>query len=159
MTRWLVLALVIGCGEDPGPSQSKDEDNGDDGFDLGDDCDDTLASVHPNALETPYDGIDQDCADGDLVDLDQDGFDALRKGADNLAAHVNIVKTYGLPCVVAINGFPTDTPAETALVRELALKAGAETVVVHTGFSDGGAGSVDLANAVVTACEKPTPKI
>jgi formate--tetrahydrofolate ligase len=57
--------------------------------------------------------------------------------------------------VVAINGFPTDTPAETALVRELALKAGAETVVVHTGFSDGGAGSVDLANAVVAACEKP----
>jgi formate--tetrahydrofolate ligase len=88
-------------------------------------------------------------------DLGQEDLDALRKGADNLAAHVQIVKQYGLPCVVAINGFPTDTPAETALVRELALKAGAETVVVHTGFSDGGAGSVDLANAVVTACEKP----
>ena len=49
---------------------------------------------------------------------------------------------YGLPCVVAINGFPTDTAAETALVRELAIKAGAETVVVHTGFSNGGKGSV-----------------
>jgi formyltetrahydrofolate synthetase len=88
-------------------------------------------------------------------DLGTEDLDALRKGADNLAAHVEIVKQYGLPCVVAINGFPTDTPAETALVRELALKAGAETVVVHTGFSNGGAGSVDLANAVVTACEKP----
>jgi formate--tetrahydrofolate ligase len=88
-------------------------------------------------------------------DLGTEDLDALRRGADNLAAHVEIVKQYGLPCVVAINGFPSDTAAETALVRELALKAGAETVVVHTGFSDGGAGSVDLANAVVAACEKP----
>jgi formate--tetrahydrofolate ligase len=88
-------------------------------------------------------------------DLGAEDLDALRKGADNLAAHIQIVKQYGLPCVVAINGFPTDTPAETELVRELAVKAGAETVVVHTGFSDGGAGSVDLANAVVAACEKP----
>jgi len=88
-------------------------------------------------------------------DLGAEDLDALRKGADNLAAHVQIVRQYGLPCVVAINGFPTDTPAETALVKELALKAGAETVIVHTGFSDGGAGAVDLANAVVTACDKP----
>ena len=89
-------------------------------------------------------------------DLGTEDLDALRKGADNLAAHIQIVKQYGLPCVVAINGFPTDTPAETELVRELAVKAGAETVVVHTGFSNGGAGSVDLANAVVAACEKPS---
>ncbi|HEY6506876.1 MAG TPA: formate--tetrahydrofolate ligase [Vicinamibacterales bacterium] len=89
-------------------------------------------------------------------DLGQEDLDALRKGADNLAAHIQIVKQYGLPCVVAINGFPTDTAAETELVRELAVKAGAETVVVHTGFSNGGAGSVDMANAVVAACEKPS---
>jgi len=88
-------------------------------------------------------------------DLAQEDLDAIRKGADNLAAHVNIVRQYGLPCVVAINGFPTDTPAEIALVRDLALKAGAETVVTHTGYSNGGDGAVDLANAVVTACEKP----
>jgi formate--tetrahydrofolate ligase len=88
-------------------------------------------------------------------DLGAEDLDALRKGADNLAAHVQIVRQYGLPCVVAINGFPTDTAAETALVKELALKAGAETVIVHTGYSDGGAGAVDLANAVVTACDKP----
>ena len=87
-------------------------------------------------------------------DLGAEDLDALRKGADNLAAHVQIVRQYGLPCVVAINGFPTDTPAETALVRELALKAGAETVIVHTGFSNGGQGAVDLAHAVVTACDK-----
>src|SRR5687767_8007202 len=88
-------------------------------------------------------------------DLGAEDLDALRKGADNLAAHVQIVRQYGLPCVVAINGFPTDTPAETALVKELALKAGAETVIVHTGYSDGGAGAVDLASAVVKACDKP----
>ena len=52
------------------------------------------------------------------------------RGADNLAAHVQIVAQYGLPCVVTVNGFPTDSPKEIALVRELALNAGAETVVV-----------------------------
>src|SRR5688572_26527246 len=87
--------------------------------------------------------------------LGAEDLEAIRRGADNLAAHIDIVRHYGLPCVVAINGFPTDTPAETELVRELAIKAGAETVVVHTGFSNGGVGSVDLANAVVAACEKP----
>jgi formyltetrahydrofolate synthetase len=88
-------------------------------------------------------------------ELALEDLDAIRRGADNLAAHVNIVRQYGLPCVVAINAFPTDTPAEVELVRELALGAGAETVVTHTGFSDGGAGAVDLANAVVAACDKP----
>ena len=87
--------------------------------------------------------------------LATEDLDAIRKGMDNLTAHIQIVKQYGLPCVVAINGFPTDTPAEIALVKELALKAGAETVVPHNGFGEGGAGTVDLANAVVAACEKP----
>jgi formate--tetrahydrofolate ligase len=80
---------------------------------------------------------------------------AIAKGADNLAAHVQIVRQYGLPCVVAINSFPTDTARELELVRELALKAGAETVVTHSGFSEGGAGAIDLANAVVAACDRP----
>ncbi len=87
--------------------------------------------------------------------LAHEDLDAIRKGMDNLTAHINIVRQYGLPCVVAINSFPTDTPAEIALVRDLAVKAGAETVVPHNGFGQGGAGAVDLANAVVTACEKP----
>jgi len=87
--------------------------------------------------------------------LAQEDLDAIRKGADNLAAHINIVKQYGLPCVVAINSFPTDTANEIGLVKELAVKAGAETVVPHNGFGQGGAGAVDLAKAVVEACEKP----
>jgi formyltetrahydrofolate synthetase len=88
-------------------------------------------------------------------DLGKEDLEAIRRGADNLAAHVQIVRAYGLPCVVTVNGFPTDSPKEIALVRELALNAGAETVVVHEGFAKGGEGAVELAKAVVTACEKP----
>jgi formate--tetrahydrofolate ligase len=85
--------------------------------------------------------------------LGDEDLDAIARGADNLAAHVEIVARYGLPCVVAINRFPSDTPRELALVRELALKAGAATVVEHSGFSDGGAGATELAHAVVAACD------
>jgi formate--tetrahydrofolate ligase len=89
-------------------------------------------------------------------DLGKPDQDAIRRGADNLAQHVSIVKQYGLPCVVTINSFPTDTAEEVALVKELALKAGAETVVVHNGFGKGGEGAVDLARAVVEVAEKPS---
>ena len=88
-------------------------------------------------------------------DLGKEDLEAIRRGADNLAAHVQIVRAYGLPCVVTVNGFPTDSAKEIALVRELALNAGAETVVVHEGFAKGGEGAVELAKAVVAACEKP----
>ena len=90
-----------------------------------------------------------------FAQLGAENLEALRAGADNLAAHIAIVRQYGLPCVVTINSFPTDLPQETALVKELALNAGAETVVVHEGFGKGGAGTIDLAQAVVAACEKP----
>jgi len=87
--------------------------------------------------------------------LGAEDLEAVRRGADNLAAHIDIVRHYGLPCVVTVNSFPTDSPREIALVRELALNAGAETVVVHDGFGKGGEGAVALAEAVVAACEKP----
>jgi formate--tetrahydrofolate ligase len=90
-----------------------------------------------------------------FVDLALEDLDALQRGADNLAAHVNIVRQYGLPCVVAINNFPTDTDKEIALIEELAIAAGAERVVVNRGFAQGGEGAVDLANAVVEAVEQP----
>jgi formate--tetrahydrofolate ligase len=90
-----------------------------------------------------------------FAELSKPDADAIRRGAENLTQHVSIVKQYGLPCVVTINSFPTDTAEEVALVKELATKAGAETVVVHNGFGKGGEGAGDLANAVVTACEKP----
>ena len=74
---------------------------------------------------------------------------------ENLGQHIAIVREYGLPCVVSINNFPSDTEAEVELMRELALGAGAETVVVNRGFAQGGVGAVELAEAVVAACEKP----
>jgi formate--tetrahydrofolate ligase len=88
-------------------------------------------------------------------ELGKEDLAALRRGMDNLGAHIQIVRQYGLPCVVAVNSFPTDTPAEIALLQELALASGAETVVVHDGFARGGAGATALADAVVTACGKP----
>ena len=90
-----------------------------------------------------------------FAELGNEDLDALRRGADNLAAHVGIVRQYGIPCVVSINNFPTDTDAEVALIEQLATEAGAETVVVNRAFAEGGQGAVELANAVVTACEKP----
>jgi formate--tetrahydrofolate ligase len=88
-------------------------------------------------------------------DLGQEDLDALKTGIDNLTAHIAIVRQYGLPCVVAINSFPTDTKAEIELLKQLAVKAGAESVVVHTGFANGGDGATELADAVVAACERP----
>ena len=90
-----------------------------------------------------------------FADLEEEDLEALQRGADNLAAHINIVRQYGLPCVVSINNFPTDTDKEIALIEELAIGAGAERVVVNRGFALGGEGAVELANAVVEACEQP----
>jgi formate--tetrahydrofolate ligase len=87
--------------------------------------------------------------------LEAEDLDAIRRGSDNLAAHIQIVRQYGLPCVVTINRFPADNAREVALLKEMALAAGAETVVAHEGFERGGAGAEDLAKAVVAACDKP----
>ena len=89
-------------------------------------------------------------------DLATEDLAALEKGIDNLAAHIGIVREYGLPCVVSINRFPTDTDREIERLRELASGAGAETVVENRGFGEGGEGSVELAEAVLSACERPS---
>ena len=88
--------------------------------------------------------------------LGTEDLDALRRGIDNLAAHIGIVREYGLPCVVSINNFPTDTDEEIEAIQELAGGAGAETVVVNRAFAEGGAGATELAEAVVAACERPS---
>ncbi len=88
-------------------------------------------------------------------DLGTEDLDALKRGMENLSAHIEIVRAYGLPCVVSINNFPTDTAAEVALIEQLATQAGADTVVVNRAYAQGGEGAIDLANAVVEACEKP----
>ncbi|MFL5646367.1 MAG: formate--tetrahydrofolate ligase, partial [Chloroflexota bacterium] len=77
--------------------------------------------------------------------------EAVRAGAANLAAHIGIVRTFGIPAVVAINSFPTDTPAEVGAIREVALAAGATDAVLATHFTDGGRGATALAEAVWAA--------
>jgi len=88
-------------------------------------------------------------------ELGTEDLEAVKRGVENLGQHIAIVREYGLPCVVSINNFPSDTAAEVELMGELALGAGAETVVVNRGFAQGGGGAVELAEAVVAACEKP----
>jgi formate--tetrahydrofolate ligase len=90
-----------------------------------------------------------------FADLGNEDLDALRRGIDNLTAHIQIMREYGLPCVVSINEFPSDTDAEVELIRELATGAGAETVVVNRGFAQGGEGAVELAEAVVEVADRP----
>ena len=79
----------------------------------------------------------------------------MEKGAANLRRHLGIVKTFGLPCVVAVNRRPGDTDEEVALVKKLALDAGAFGAEENDGFSKGGQGAADLAEAVADACEQP----
>jgi formate--tetrahydrofolate ligase len=83
--------------------------------------------------------------------------EAVHSGAQNLAAHIEIVRRYGVPVVVAINAFPTDTPAEVAAIQEVALASGARAAVVTTNFTDGGAGAAALAEAVWDAAESGAP--
>jgi formate--tetrahydrofolate ligase len=83
--------------------------------------------------------------------LTTENLDAIRAGGANLAHCVGIVRTYGVPALVAINAFPTDTDAEHELMREIALEAGASDAVVCTHWADGGKGAEDLARAVWAA--------
>ena len=80
--------------------------------------------------------------------------EGVRKGAANLRKQIENVKTFGVPVVVAINIFPTDTPDEIQAIKEEALAAGAEAAVEARHFVDGGNGAVELAKAVWAAAEK-----
>ncbi|HIC90350.1 MAG TPA: formate--tetrahydrofolate ligase, partial [Anaerolineae bacterium] len=86
----------------------------------------------------------------------EENLELLEKGGGNLAANINIAKLFGIPVVVAVNRFPTDTDAELKLVQKIAEQAGAEAAVVSEHWAKGGAGAVELAEAVVKACEKPS---
>ncbi len=86
--------------------------------------------------------------------LTTENVEAVRKGAANLAKHIEIVSAYGVPVIVAMNAFPTDTPAEFEAIREVALAAGARDAVVTTNFAEGGKGAEALAAAVWDAAEQ-----
>ncbi len=79
----------------------------------------------------------------------------LRAGMANMAAHLETVARFGLPVVVAINRFPTDSAHELDLVRQSALDAGAFEAVTTDHHARGGEGARALAEAVVGACEQP----
>ena len=89
------------------------------------------------------------------TDLGREDLGALEAGLPNLLRHVsNIVNVYKLPCVVAVNRFPTDTDAEISLVIEKCRAMGVRTVL-STVWADGGAGGTELAEEVVRLCELP----
>ena len=86
--------------------------------------------------------------------LGEENLSALEKGLPNLLRHVsNIKDVYKLPCVVAVNRFPTDTDAEIALVIEKCRERGVN-VRLSTVWADGGMGGIELADEVVRLCEE-----
>lgn len=87
---------------------------------------------------------------------------AFQRGLDHLSRHLETLANFGLPAVVAVNGFPGDPTEETQALREFALARGV-SVARHEGFSQGGEGSLELADAVLdmlnrTDAAPPTPR-
>ena len=92
----------------------------------------------------------------DKTQLAHEDLGALAMGMPNLLRHVSNMKdVYGLPTVVAVNRFPTDTDAEIALVRESCRDAGVEAVICDV-WARGGEGGIELAGEVVKLCEEPS---
>jgi len=90
------------------------------------------------------------------ADLSKENLEALEKGLPNLLQHVeNITKVYGLPCVVAINAFPTDTEAELKLVEEKCKELGVNVALSEV-WAKGGEGGKALAEEVVRLCDQPS---
>ncbi len=91
------------------------------------------------------------------TELGNENLEALEKGIPNLLRHVsNIKNVYGLPSVVAVNRFPTDTDAEIELIINKCKELGVN-VKLSTVWADGGNGGVELAKEVVRLCEEETP--
>lgn len=85
------------------------------------------------------------------VEMLDENADALRAGAANLQAHVDIIHRFGVPAIVAINRFPSDTDGDINLLKQLAHDMGVEAIVIEP-FTNGGSGTLDLARAVVEVC-------
>jgi methylenetetrahydrofolate dehydrogenase (NADP+)/methenyltetrahydrofolate cyclohydrolase/formyltetrahydrofolate synthetase len=86
----------------------------------------------------------------------EENLELVRRGVCNLEAHIKIARKFGIPVVVAINAFHTDTQAEWDVVREAALRAGAFDAVVTQHWAKGGEGAAKLAEAVVKATNEPS---
>jgi methylenetetrahydrofolate dehydrogenase (NADP+)/methenyltetrahydrofolate cyclohydrolase/formyltetrahydrofolate synthetase len=86
----------------------------------------------------------------------EENLELLEKGLPNLGVHIKNALRFGIPVVVAVNGFKDDTDAEMEMVRKYSEEQGAYAAVKSTHWADGGAGAKALAQAVVEACEQPS---
>ncbi len=89
------------------------------------------------------------------ADLKEENLEALTKGACNLEAHIDNLAKFGVPVVVAINRFETDTARELELLEQICRERGASFALSEV-FAKGGDGGIALAHEVVKACEKPS---
>lgn len=90
----------------------------------------------------------------DKENLKIENVEAVKKGLPNLEKHVkNMLNVYHLPCVVAINKFTTDTDAEIGVIKEKIEKLGVKAIVADV-WGQGGKGTIELANEVISLCEK-----
>ncbi len=89
------------------------------------------------------------------AEVSQENLDALKKGIVNLGVHIENMRKYGVPVVVAINRFGTDTEAELKYIEDYCIEKGADFALSNV-FGKGGDGGVELAKKVVEACEKPS---
>lgn len=86
----------------------------------------------------------------------EEDLESLAQGICNLEKHIENMKLFGVPVVVAVNKFTTDTDNEIEFVRKKALEAGADYVATSEVWEKGGEGGIELAEAVIKACEKPS---
>ena len=89
------------------------------------------------------------------AEVSQENLEALQKGIVNLGVHIENMRKYGVPVVVAINRFGTDTEAELSYIENYCRQNGADFALSDV-FGKGGDGGVELAQKVVEACEKPS---
>ena len=89
------------------------------------------------------------------TELATENIEALKKGMTNLAKHIENIQKFGLPIVVAINAFPTDTENELQELKALCESMGA-SVSISEAWAKGGEGAIDLAQKVIEATEKPS---
>ena len=89
------------------------------------------------------------------AEVSQENLEALQKGIVNLGVHIENMRKYGVPVVVAINRFGTDTEAELSYIENYCKQNGADFALSDV-FGKGGDGGVELAQKVVEACEKPS---
>ena len=115
-----------------------------------------LAGLHPSAVVVVatvralknHGGVPK-------AELNEENLDALERGLPNLLRHVsNITNVYKLPCVVAINAFPTDTPAELKMVEDKCRELGVNVALSEV-WAKGGEGGLKLAEEVLRLCEQP----